>query len=93
MKKIRSGKVRDLYEVDESSLMMVVSDRISAFDNIMPQGINAKGVILNKLSSFWFDYISDIVPNHIISDRLVDFPKEFQKEEFKGRSILVTLMR
>jgi phosphoribosylaminoimidazole-succinocarboxamide synthase len=93
MKKISSGKVRDIYEVDENSLMLVVSDRISAFDNIMPQDVPQKGIILNQISAFWFDYVSHIVPNHIISTKLEDFPKEFQKEEFRGRSMWVKKLR
>lgn len=93
MKKISSGKVRDIYEVDENSLMLVVSDRISAFDNIMPQDVPQKGIILNQISAFWFDYVSDIVPNHIISTRLEDFPEEFQKEEFRGRSMWVKKLK
>lgn len=93
MKKISSGKVRDLYEVDENSLMLVVSDRISAFDVIMPQDVPEKGIILNQISAFWFDYVSDIVPNHIISTKSEDFPKEFQKEEFRGRSMWVKKLR
>lgn len=93
MKKINSGKVRDIYEVDERSIMLVVSDRISAFDNIMPQDVPQKGIILNQISAFWFNYVSDIVPNHIISTRIEDFPKEFQKEEFKGRSMWVKKLK
>lgn len=93
MKKISSGKVRDIYEVDENSLMLVVSDRISAFDNIMPQDVPEKGIILNQISAFWFDYVSDIVPNHIISTKLDDFPAEFQKEEFRGRSMWVKKLK
>lgn len=93
MKKISSGKVRDIYEVDENTLMLVVSDRISAFDFIMPQDVPEKGIILNQISAFWFDYVSDIVPNHIISTKSEDFPKEFQSEEFLGRSMLVKKLR
>ena len=93
MKKFSSGKVRDIYEVDEHSLMIVVSDRISAFDNIMPQEVPEKGIILNQISAFWFDYVSHIVPNHMISTNLEDYPREFQKEEFRGRSMWVKKLR
>ena len=89
MKKINSGKVRELYEVDEQSLLLVVSDRISAFDHIMPNEIPQKGIILNQLSVFWFDYVANIVPNHVISTKLKDFPIDFQNETFRGRSMLV----
>lgn len=93
MNKISSGKVRDIYEVDENSLMLVVSDRISAYDNIMPQIVPEKGIILNQISAFWFDYVSDIIPNHIISTKFEEFPEEFQKEEFRGRSMWVKKLK
>lgn len=93
MKKICNGKVRELYEVEENSLMLVVSDKISAFDNIMPQDIRDKGIILNQISAFWFDYVSDIVPNHIITKKFDEFPEEFQKEEFRGRSMWVKKLK
>lgn len=89
MKKIGSGKVRDIYEVNDHSLMLVVSDRISAFDRILPTEIPQKGIILNQLSVFWFNYVSDIVPNHVLSTKQEDFPKEFQNEAFHGRTMLV----
>ena len=93
MKKISSGKVREIYEVDDDKLMMVVSDRISAFDFIMPNPILDKGKILNKLSEFWFDFVSDIVPNHIITTKFDEFPEEFRKEEFRDRSMLVKKLK
>lgn len=89
MKKISSGKVREIYEVDADRLMLVVSDRISAFDVILPNPVPDKGKVLNKVSEFWFDYTKDFVKNHVISTKLSDFPKEFQKPEFEGRSMLV----
>lgn len=89
MKKISSGKVREIYEVDKDSLLLVVSDRISAFDVILPTPVPDKGKILNKISEFWFDYTKDFVKNHLISTKLEDFPEEFQKEEFADRSMLV----
>ena len=89
MKKINSGKVRDIYEIDEKSLMIVVSDRISAFDIIMPNSVPDKGKILNQLSKFWFDYSKDIIANHVISVDYDEFPDEFKREEYKGRSMLV----
>ena len=93
MKKIGNAKVRDLYEVEENSLMLVVSDRISGYDNIMPQDVRGKGIVLNQISAFWFDYISDIVPNHIITEKFEEFPDEFQKEEFRGRSMWVKKLK
>ena len=93
MKKISSGKVREIYEVDDDKLMMVVSDRISAFDFIMPNPVLDKGKILNKLSEFWFNFVSDIIPNHIITTNCEEFPTEFRKEEFKDRSMLVKKLK
>lgn len=93
MKKISSGKVREIYEVDEDKLLLVVSDRISAFDYILPAMIPNKGKVLNKISEFWFDYVSDIIPNHIISTDIKDFPEEFQTADFEGRSMLVKKLK
>lgn len=93
MKKISSGKVREIYEVNDDKLMLVVSDRISAFDFIMPNPVTDKGKILNKLSEFWFDFVSDIIPNHIITTNYKEFPIEFRKEEFKDRSMLVKKLK
>ncbi len=93
MKKISSGKVREIYEVDNDKLLIVVSDRISAFDYILPSMVPEKGKILNQISKFWFDYSKDIIPNHVISTDIKDFPEEFQTEEFEGRSMLVKKLK
>lgn len=93
MKKISSGKVREIYEVADDKLLLVVSDRISAFDYILPSPVPEKGKILNQISAFWFDFIKDIIPNHVISTDLKDFPEEFQTEEFEGRSMLVKKLK
>lgn len=84
------GKVRDLYDLGDT-LLLVATDRISAFDWVNPVGIPDKGRILTQISLFWFDQIADIVPNHLISADLADFPPEFQAapELFDGRSMLV----
>ncbi len=93
IKKLSSGKVREIYEIDTDKLLLVVSDRISAFDYILPSTIPNKGKILNQISKFWFDFVQDIVPNHIISTNINDFPEEFQKPEFEGRSMLVKKLK
>ncbi len=93
MKKISSGKVREIYEVDNDKLLLVVSDRISAFDYILPSMVPDKGKVLNKISKFWFDFTKDVLPNHVISTELKDFPKEFQIPEFEGRSMLVKKLK
>ena len=78
---LRSGKVRDLYTNDKNELLIVASDRISAFDYILPTPIPSKGEILTQLSNFWFNYLKDIVPNHIVS---LDVPTEV-----KDRAVIV----
>lgn len=93
IKKLSSGKVREIYEIDGDKLLLVVSDRISAFDYILPSPIPNKGKILNQISKFWFDYVSELIPNHIISTYIKDFPEEFQKPEFEGRSMLVKKLK
>ena len=86
----KRGKVRDIYEI-EDKLLIVSTDRLSAFDVIMNQGIPVKGIVLNTISSFWFDMTKDIIPNHIISTNVDEFPAvcEPHKEILRGRSMLV----
>jgi len=78
---LRSGKVRELYTNEKNELLLVASDRISAFDYILPTEIPGKGRLLTQLSLFWFEMMSDLVPNHLIS---TDVP-----EEFAGRGVIV----
>lgn len=87
---INRGKVRDLYEVDDF-LLIVATDRISAFDVIMPNSIPGKGKILTQISSFWFHEMEDIVENHLISTRVEEFPAKCRpyEEELRERSMLV----
>ena len=89
MKSIYSGKVREVFDVGNNRLIMLTTDRISAFDVIMPTPIPNKGIILTKLSEFWFDFTKDIVKNHIISMKISDYPPELQNQEFQDRSMLV----
>lgn len=89
MKKVISGKVRDVYDISEQNLIIVTSDRISAFDVILSKPVKDKGKILNSISKFWFDYTNDIVQNHMITDNVFAMPKFFQKQEFKDRTIMV----
>ncbi len=89
MKKVISGKVREVYEVSDDQLVIVTTDRISAFDVILPKPVPGKGKILNAVSMLWFDLTKDIVPNHILSDDLGDMPAYFQKVELEGRAVLV----
>ncbi len=84
------GKVRDIYDLGET-LLIVTTDRISAFDVIMDEGIPDKGYVLTQISAFWFRQMEDIIPNHIISTDVKDFPAECQQyvEILEGRSMLV----
>jgi len=87
----RRGKVREMYVVDDQRLLMVASDRVSAFDVVMNEPIPGKGAVLTALSAFWFRHLSGLVRNHLISDRLADLPPlthEFA-EQVDGRWLLV----
>ena len=85
-KPFKSGKVRELYDLGDS-LVMVCTDRISAFDKILENPIPKKGEVLNKMSEFWFDFTKDVVPNHMISIDVKDMPEFFRKPEFDGNSM------
>lgn len=89
MKPIYSGKVREIYDISDNRLVIVTTDRISAFDHILPAPIRGKGIILNKLSNFWFSRTRNIIPNHIIDDRIENMPVFFQNESFRGRTVMV----
>ncbi len=84
------GKVRDIYDAGEN-LLMVATDRISAFDFILPDEIPFKGEVLNRISAFWFDKFADTVPNHLVSIDPADFPEEFAeyRDYLAGRAMLV----
>jgi phosphoribosylaminoimidazole-succinocarboxamide synthase len=87
---IGRGKVRDLYAVGDA-LLLVATDRISAFDHILGTGIPGKGKILTQISLFWFDLLKDLVPNHMISSEVSEFPASLHPyaDQLKGRSMLV----
>jgi phosphoribosylaminoimidazole-succinocarboxamide synthase len=86
-----SGKVRDVYRLDSDRLLFVATDRISAFDYILATGIPHKGKVLNQISLFWFDFLKDIVPNHLITADVGQYPAEIQKyaDQLRGRSMVV----
>src|SRR4029077_7410947 len=86
-----SGKVRDVYRLDSDRLLFVATDRISAFDYILATGIPHKGKVLNQISLFWFDFLKDIVPNHLITADVRQYPAELQKyaDQLRGRSMVV----
>ncbi|MDE6220437.1 MAG: phosphoribosylaminoimidazolesuccinocarboxamide synthase, partial [Lachnospiraceae bacterium] len=89
MKPIYSGKVREIYDISDNNLVIVTTDRISAFDSILPVLIKDKGIILNKISNFWFDQTKTIVPNHIVDDNTANMPAFFQNEFFRERTVMV----
>ena len=85
-KPFKSGKVREMYDAGDS-IIMVATNRISAFDHILKNNIRTKGAVLTQISKFWFDFTKDIVPNHMISIDTKDMPEFFQKPEFTGNSM------
>lgn len=91
---INRGKVRDIYEIDQDRLLMVATDRISAFDCIIPTPIPRKGEILTAISVFWFNFLADVIPNHLITADFDEMPMVVrQREELKGRSMIVKRLR
>src|SRR5436309_11047822 len=91
LKLLRRGKVRDVYEVDEDRLLIVATDRISAFDCVIPTPIERKGEVLTSISRFWFAKLADIVPNHLLTTEIEDMPHAVRSHatELRGRSMLV----
>ena len=83
---IKEGKVREIYDAGDS-LIMVATDRISAFDVILKNKVTKKGTVLTQMSRFWFNYTKDIIPNHMISTDVNDMPEFFRKPEFDGNSM------
>jgi phosphoribosylaminoimidazole-succinocarboxamide synthase len=92
---IGRGKVRDIYAIDDDRLLIVATDRISAFDVILPTPIPRKGEVLTQLSLFWFDFLKDVAPNHLISANVDEYPNELQpyRDQLEGRSMLVKKLR
>jgi len=86
-KPFKEGKVREVYDIGDN-IIMVATDRISAFDVILKNMITDKGAVLNRMSKFWFDYTSDVVKNHMLSIDTADMPEFFQDKRFDGRTML-----
>jgi phosphoribosylaminoimidazole-succinocarboxamide synthase len=91
---VKRGKVRDIYDAGEN-LLLVATDRISAFDVVLPNGIPGKGRMLTQMSIYWFKQMEDIIANHIVATKMVDFPKNIRKyaDSLEGRSMLVKKVR
>lgn len=88
-KKVKAGKVRDIYELSDGNLVIIATDRISAFDVVLEDIIPTKGIILTKMTLFWLELLKGIVPNHLITGNFGDFPKEVQHLAIKGRAMIV----
>ena len=87
---VKRGKVRDVYAVDNEHFLIVATDRISAFDCILPTAIARKGEVLTALSKFWFEKLADIIPNHLVTTDLEQMPEAIERrDDLKGRSMLV----
>src|SRR5207248_1256376 len=91
LKLFASGKVRDVYEIGSDHLLFVATDRISAFDYVLATGIPHKGRVLTQLSLFWFDFLKDLVPNHLVTADVNRYPGEVKSyaDQLRGRSMLV----
>ena len=87
---VAKGKVRELYEVDDEHLLLVASDRLSAYDVVLPTGVPDKGAVLTGLSVWWFAQLADLVPNHLVTARVSEFPDVLQPhaDALRGRSML-----
>ncbi|MCX5697636.1 MAG: phosphoribosylaminoimidazolesuccinocarboxamide synthase [Candidatus Omnitrophica bacterium] len=94
LKLFKRGKVRDVYDLGDK-LLIVSTDRISCFDVVLPCGIPDKGKVLTQISAFWFDFIKDILPNHLITCDIEKYPEQLKKyrQELQGRSMLVVKTR
>ena len=93
LKKIYSGKVRDLYEIDDKRMLMVATDRLSAFDVILAEPIPEKGKILTAISNFWFDKLAGIVPNHFTGDRVEDVVSAAELPLVEGRAVVAKRLK
>ncbi|MCL6263950.1 phosphoribosylaminoimidazolesuccinocarboxamide synthase [Craterilacuibacter sp. RT1T] len=93
LKKIYSGKVRDLYEIDDKRILMIATDRLSAFDVILDDPIPAKGQILTAISNFWFDKLKDVVPNHLTGDKPEDMVSAEDLPQVEGRAVVAKKLK
>jgi phosphoribosylaminoimidazole-succinocarboxamide synthase len=93
LKKIYSGKVRDLYEIDDKRMLMVATDRLSAFDVILNEPIPEKGKILTAISNFWFDKLAGLVPNHFTGDKIEDVVPAAELPLVEGRAVVAKRLK
>ena len=91
---IHKGKVRDIYAIDDDNMLIITTDRISAFDVIMPTAVPGKGQLLTQVSNFWFDRLQDVVPNHLSDMKLEDvLPDPEERAQAEGRSMIVRRLK
>src|ERR1700761_2421793 len=94
LKKLHQGKVRDIYDVDAEHLLIVASDRLSAFDVVLPDPIPHKGEVLTRISQFWFDKTADFAPNHLSNLRIDDVVSDAaERAQLKGRAMVVKKLK
>ena len=94
LERIARGKVRDIYAIDAHHLLIVTTDRLSAFDVVLPTPIPRKGIILTQVANFWFDYLKDVIPNHFSDLTLDDLPLSAEERQLlEGRSMLVKRLK
>jgi phosphoribosylaminoimidazole-succinocarboxamide synthase len=95
LKLLARGKVRDIYEVDASTLLFVATDRLSAFDVVMTNGVPEKGRILTQISTFWFHHFRDVIPSHFITADILQMPAQVQeyRSQLEGRCMLVKKLK
>jgi phosphoribosylaminoimidazole-succinocarboxamide synthase len=95
LERVGRGKVRDIYAVGDDQLLIIATDRISAFDVVLPTPIPRKGEVLTQLSLFWFDFLKDVVPNHLITANVDEYPEALRvyRDQLKGRSMLVKKLK
>lgn len=93
MEPIYSGKVREIYDISDQHFVIVTTDRISAFDHILPAPVKGKGIVLNKISNFWFEKTRNIVSNHMVDDRIEKMPPFFQRDYFRERTVMVQKLK
>ena len=89
MEPVYRGKVREIYDVSDEHLVIVTTDRISAFDSILPVLVKDKGRILTRISNFWFAKTKQIIPNHVVEDRVEHMLPFFQTDRFRNRTVMV----
>ena len=85
---VHSGKVRDIFDAGDNRLLMIASDRISAFDVVMDEPVPDKGRVLTAMSAYWFETLADVLPSHLISTDVADLPPEAQVNGVAGRAML-----